>query len=57
MATDKRKKKYNRFDNEGVYICVECGKKTRNTGEGAEVGMCGKCYRKAEAENAKADGK
>ena len=46
--------KYNRFKaGSGVYVCADCGKKTRNTGEGgAEVGMCAKCFMEAEKYNA-----
>jgi hypothetical protein len=41
--------KHNRFSKgSGVYKCVECGKLTRDTGEGASIGLCGKCYLKDE---------
>jgi Zn-finger nucleic acid-binding protein len=38
--------KHNRIQvSSGVYICSECGKKTRDTGQGeAEVEMCAHCY-------------
>lgn len=49
--------KHNRFSKgSGVYKCEECGKLTRDTGEGAEVGMCSKCYQKAEWYNSFQDG-
>jgi hypothetical protein len=41
----------------GTYHYEECGKLTRDTGEGgAEVGLCGKCYREGELRNAHSDG-
>jgi hypothetical protein len=41
----------------GVYECQECGKQTRDTGYGeAEAGLCAKCYKTMEIENALADG-
>jgi len=47
--------KHNRIDQHGVYTCWNCGKKTRNTGAGAEVELCRKCYIEMEQENLVAD--
>jgi len=55
-TTTTKNKKNNRFaKGSGVYTCINCGKRTRDTGEGAEVRMCKKCYQEAEEENARLD--
>lgn len=40
------KKQYNRFQkNSGVYTCISCGKKTRDTGnDETSCQLCKKCY-------------
>jgi hypothetical protein len=40
----------------GVFRCDMCGKLTRNTGDNASVGLCPKCCKECEDENARADG-
>jgi len=40
-----------------MYHCEECGKLTRETGEGeSNVGMCRRCYEQAEWNNYVSDG-
>jgi hypothetical protein len=39
-----------------VYTCQNCGKKTRETGDGeSSVGMCAKCYEEGGLENEHSD--
>lgn len=41
----------------GQYQCIECGKQTRETGEGeSQSKMCARCYGKAGDDNAVSDG-
>jgi ribosome-binding protein aMBF1 (putative translation factor) len=52
-----RKQQNSRFQRgSGCYTCKSCGKKTRKTGDGAELGLCNRCYEMAGDENAVADG-
>ncbi len=45
-----------RFDATGTYVCVICGKRTRNTNTGeAGTGLCKKCYQQCEQENLESD--
>jgi hypothetical protein len=47
-----------RFNRSGMYVCSDCGKKTRETGsEESSVGLCKKCYKINVLENQFADGK
>jgi hypothetical protein len=48
----------NRFNkNSGCYTCLDCGKKTRATGEDEETcDLCAYCYHKAGLENGLSDG-
>jgi len=50
--------KFNRArQGSGFYNCLDCGKKTRDTGEGgAGVQLCKSCYLSAELENSISDG-
>lgn len=46
-----------KFNKHGCYICLACGKKTRDTGnDEASVELCKKCYNEAMEENQKVDG-
>lgn len=48
----KFEKKY-----KGCYLCLGCGKKTRETGEGeSDCELCRDCYEKAGLENEHNDG-
>jgi len=49
--------KNSRFQKEsGVYTCRECGKKTRETGEGeSNLRLCLKCFNSAGNENEEND--
>ena len=41
----------------GTIICIDCGKKTRDTGHGeGDFQMCKACIQKQEEENAESDG-
>lgn len=56
QTTAKQNSKFQK--NTAVYICAECGKKTRDTGKGeAEVEMCATCYTEAQKQNAISDGR
>lgn len=49
--------KFNRFTKgTGVYTCDCCGRRTRDTGDGAMNGICGMCYELAGYENLIQDG-
>ncbi len=41
----------------GVFKCSACGKRTRDTGENASVGLCPDCYKECMIENMISDGK
>ena len=41
----------------GVFACEMCGKRTRDTGENASVGLCPACYKECTIENMISDGK
>jgi len=44
--------KVKHFNSRGSYICVICGKRTRDTGAGeAEFQMCKNCMEECEQEN------
>lgn len=48
--------KSSRFGRGGVFECISCGKKTRQTGHGNEdLELCIKCYDEAGEENERAD--
>ena len=51
-------KNHSRFvKGSGVYVCITCGKSTRETGEGESgVRLCKDCYERAGIENEIADG-
>ena len=46
---------YNRFGRGGVYTCVSCGKRTRDT-NGVACDLCASCYKEVSMENAHNDG-
>lgn len=49
--------KFNRFTKgSGVYTCDCCGRQTRDTGDGANNGLCSTCYDLAGYENMIMDG-
>ena len=49
--------KFNRFTKgTGVYTCGCCGRRTRDTGDGAINGLCSTCYDLAGFENSIMDG-
>jgi hypothetical protein len=51
-----KKQKYDRFDGRGVYICADCGRRTRTTDpDAAAVGLCTFCYNIALEENERSD--
>jgi hypothetical protein len=55
-AKRKPAKQGTRFDTTGTYVCVMCGKRTRNTNTGeAGTGLCKKCYQQCEQENLESD--
>jgi DNA-directed RNA polymerase subunit RPC12/RpoP len=39
----------------GVYVCGNCGKRTRDTEGEGDVGMCFKCYERGGWENTHSD--
>lgn len=46
-----------RFPGQKVtFNCDICGKRTRDTGNNGAVGLCPKCFKECEEENARADG-
>lgn len=49
------RKKNNRFGRGGCFTCKKCGKRTRDTGENAAVGMCPLCDEICLCENALSD--
>ena len=52
----ENKMKNNRFaKGSGVYVCQFCGRLTRKTGDGANVGSCELCYEIAGYENQMSD--
>jgi cytochrome c553 len=55
---DDLMQKHNRFARgSGKYTCVECGKSTRETGNGeSSANLCAECYEEAELLNAVSDG-
>lgn len=44
-------RKNDRFGRGGCYTCKACGRKTRETGDGAGVGMCDPCFDLASYQN------
>lgn len=40
----------------GCYACLDCGKRTRSTGDEGGTRLCKDCFDKAGLENAHADG-
>lgn len=50
------KKVYNKFNEHGAYKCSECGKLTRETGEGeSDYSYCVGCFLEMQEENQRAD--
>ena len=46
-------RKHNRFGEHGCFICSECGKRTRDTGDNGNVKLCPACLEQNLQDNAR----